>query len=31
MNAWMAFKRYSTGQGDLAMDRGSHGVPVAGT
>ena len=29
MNAWVAFKRYGTKQGDLMMDGGSMGIPVS--
>ena len=29
MNAWIAFKKYGTKQGDLAMDGGSTGLPVS--
>ena len=29
MNAWIAFKKYGTEQGDLAMDGGSRGIPVS--
>ena len=29
MNAWNAFQKYSVDQGDLVMDGGSRGIPVA--
>ena len=29
INAWVAFKKYGTKQGDLMMDGGSMGIPVS--